>query len=171
MRTQIQVVARVINQFEWQHVPSSLFRRVVECNASPQMSGMSHESSPPACGSIFAMPRLQAILVIVGLLASPVALLARGIFCDPSECTCAVVCPMHAAHSQPKCGAAKQAPACGTQQGRHALDYGFVTPFAPALPLAHAQIATPAPSLEFRPRYAQVSADGVSTAPFNPPRS
>ncbi len=117
------------------------------------------------------MPRLPAILVIVALLASPLALLARGIFCDPSECTCRVVCPMHASHTQPMCGVVKQAPMCGTHQGRHALDYGFIAPFAPAVPLPHAQLPGPRTFSGSVPHFAQLSVDGISSVPFEPPRS
>jgi hypothetical protein len=118
------------------------------------------------------MPRFSAILVVMALLAAPVSLVARGIFCDSAECEGAVICPMHmAGASQPIGGMAKHAPMCGTHQARHALDYGFIAPFAPAIPLAHAQIAVPAASHEFREENSQLLADGVSSAPFTPPRS
>lgn len=118
------------------------------------------------------MPRISALLVVIALLAAPVALLARGIFCDPTECNCATICPMmQDSHSQPMCGMAKHAPMCGTHQGRHALDYGFIAPFAPTAPLPQAQLAAPLASLEFLEPFAQFSIDGVPAAPFNPPRS
>ena len=118
------------------------------------------------------MPRFSAILVVIALLAAPVSLVARGIFCDPGECEAAVICPMHVSGaSQPICGMAKHAPMCGTHQGRHALDYGFIAPFAPAIPLAYAQIATPVAWPEFLSQYTQPPTDGVSSVPFEPPRS
>jgi hypothetical protein len=120
--------------------------------------------------------RLKAIVVAIAMLAAPLALLARGVFCDPSECNCAVMCPMHTSHSQsqPMCGSARHAstaPMCGTHQGHHALDYGFLAPFAPGVPLAHAQLIAPLASSEFITQSAQFTVDGISSAPFEPPRS
>jgi hypothetical protein len=117
------------------------------------------------------MARFSALAVMIALLAAPVSLVARGIFCDPSQCNCAVMCPMHASQSQPLCGMAKHAPMCGTHQGRHALDYGFISPFAPAVPLPHVQLANPLFSQGFAVQYAQFSVNGVSPSVFEPPRS
>jgi hypothetical protein len=69
------------------------------------------------------------------------------------------------------CGVAEHAPMCGTHQGRHALDYGFIAPFAPAVPLPHAQLLGPRIANESVPHYAQLSVDGISSVPFEPPRS
>jgi len=120
--------------------------------------------------------RFKAILVAIAMLAAPLALLARGVFCDPAECNCAVMCPMHASHSQsqPMCGTARHAssaPMCGVHQGHHALDYGFIAPFAPAVPLAHAQLTAPVASSALIAHSAQFAVDGISSAPFEPPRS
>ena len=110
------------------------------------------------------MPRFSAILVVIALLAAPVSLVARGIFCDPAECEGVVICPMHMS------GASQHAPMCGTHQGRHALDYGFIAPFAPAIPLPHAQLAAPLASHEWLAEYTQFSVAGISPIPFEPPR-
>jgi hypothetical protein len=118
-----------------------------------------------------AMPRFQAMLVVVALIAAPLSLLARGIACDPSTCDCAASCAMHLSHSKPICGMAQHAPMCGTHQGHHALDYGFIAPFAPAAPLPHAQLARPLASQNFVVQFSQLSVDGVSPLPFEPPRS
>jgi hypothetical protein len=118
---------------------------------------------------MLSMFRTQAILVMIALLAAPLALLTRGIVCDPAECNCMTVCARHAAQT-PMCGAANHAPMCGTHQGRHALDYGFIAPFAPAIPLPHAQLAIPAVSNPFEAQYAQSPLAGFSAAPFQPPR-
>jgi hypothetical protein len=118
-----------------------------------------------------AMLRLRAIVVVVAMLASPLALLARGVFCDPSACNCAMICPMQVSHSQPKCGMTEHAATCGNHQGHHALDYGFIAPFAPAVPLPVAQVPGPRAAQNFVTPYAQLSVDGVSRTPFEPPRS
>ena len=119
------------------------------------------------------MRRLQSILVIIAFVAAPLALLARGVFCDPAECTCATVCAHEVSQGKPMCGMARHAaaPMCGTHQGHHALDYGFVAPFAPAVPLPHAALAVPVASREFATQFSQVSVDGTYSVPFEPPRS
>jgi hypothetical protein len=118
-----------------------------------------------------AMLRAQAILVVIALLATPLVLVARGIVCDPAECDCMVVCARQVSHSQPKCDAAKHTPMCGTHQGHHALDYGFIAPFAPAVPLPHAQLSAPVSFIQFVAPYVQSPVAGFSSAPFEPPRS
>lgn len=122
-----------------------------------------------------AMRRVQAIFVILAFLAAPVALLARGVFCDPTECKCMTVCAHQMSSSssstRPLCGMAKHAPMCGTQQGHHALDYGFIAPFAPAIPLPQAEMAVPATMRAIMVTFSQSSIDGISSLPFEPPRS
>ena len=117
------------------------------------------------------MRRIQAILVILAFLAAPVSLVARGIFCDPAQCKCMTMCAYQMSHSKPMCGMAKHAPMCGSQQGHHALDYGFIAPFAPAIPLSQATVATPAAARLVFPAFSQSSIDGISSVPFEPPRS
>lgn len=66
---------------------------------------------------------------------------------------------------------ARHAATCGSHQGHHALDYGFIAPFAPAVPLSHAELPGPRGAQTFVTQYAQLSVDGVSHTPFEPPRS
>lgn len=119
------------------------------------------------------MRRVEAIFVIVAFLAAPIALLARGVFCDPAECKCMTVCAHPMSQSKPMCGMTQHsaAPMCGTHQGHHALDYGFIAPFAPAVPLPHAALAVPVGFREFAPQLMQLSVDGIYSVPFEPPRS
>lgn len=120
------------------------------------------------------MLRLPAYLVVVALLATPLALLARGIACDPSACDCMSMCARQAgAHDQHLCGGAMHAtaPMCGTHRGNHALDYGFIAPLAPTAPLPRIQLAKPNASIEGVTRYAQSAIAGFLSAPFEPPRS
>jgi len=123
------------------------------------------------CDSMLVMFRAQAILAVIALLAAPVALLARGIVCDPANCTCAFACAHPVSRSQPMCGAVKHAPTCGTHQGHHAIDYGLIVPIAPTAPLPYAQFAAPALSPEFVLEYQQSPIAGFSAVPFEPPRS
>lgn len=116
------------------------------------------------------MRRSEAILVIVALLASPLALVARGIFCNPSQANCMMACAHASLESKTHC-AAGHAPMCGTHPGNRALDYGFVAPFAPALPLPYAQLSGLAVSFESMTNFEQSSVDGIFGVPFEPPRS
>jgi hypothetical protein len=117
------------------------------------------------------MRRFHGMFVIIALLAAPIALLARGFACDMSECDCKMTCAMQVSHSRPMCGMATHAPMCATHQGHHPLDYGFIAPFAPAVPLPQAALVAPVVSREFVSQLAQFSVDGISSAPFEPPRS
>ena len=105
------------------------------------------------------MRRVEAIFVIVALLAAPLALLARGMSCDPSECTMHVLlCAHPMSHSKPMCGMAHCA-----QRRRCAVRIRVTTrfrisdssrPFAPAIPLPHAALSVPLVAPEFTPRFA-----------------
>src|ERR1700690_2992600 len=118
------------------------------------------------------MLRFPVYLVIAALLATPLALLARGIACNPSQCDCMALCARQAAaRDMHLCGATKHAPMCGTHRGNHALDYGFISPMAPTAPIPRAQLAGPSSSNEFVAAYAQSSVTGFLPAPFEPPRS
>ena len=98
----------------------------------------------PKHGTMRGMFRFPAILVVVALLASPLALLARGLACDSSQCDCMAMCQRQAAHDRHLCGGIQHAPMCGTHQGRHAIDYGFVAPIPPTAPLPSRIIFRPA---------------------------
>jgi len=118
------------------------------------------------------MFRTQAIVVVKALLSVPLALLARGLACDTSNCQCAAMCGAqeHSAH-RTLCGEAPRAPMCGTHQGHHALDYGFIAPIAPTAPLSQVKLDSPVLSRELIAEYAQSSVAGFFSAPFEPPRS
>jgi hypothetical protein len=120
-----------------------------------------------------SMLRLPAYLVILALLATPLALLARGIACNPSECDCMALCARQAAaQNMHLCGAREHAaPMCGTHRGNHALDYGFVAPIAPTAPIPLAQIAPLFVSSELVAPYEQSPVSGFVSALFEPPRS
>jgi hypothetical protein len=124
------------------------------------------------------MLKAPAIAVMLAMFCAPLALLVRGIVCDPAECQCMTVCPMHhsalAKDARVLCGSpagASQTPMCGAHQGHHALDYGFIAPFAPTLTSARVTIALPEPSTESTPLIAESSVSGFLTVPFEPPRS
>jgi hypothetical protein len=118
------------------------------------------------------MLRFPAYFAIVALLAAPLALVARGIACNPSQCDCMALCARQAAaHDMHLCGATKHAPMCGTHRGNHSLDYGFIAPLAPTAPLPRIQLAPPTGASELLAAYTQAAIAGFSSAPFEPPRS
>jgi hypothetical protein len=139
------------------------------------------------CGRIFAMRRVQAILVIAALLATPLALLARAV--DPGMPDCNGMCCLpHGGHH--KSPAPNTAPAsheeemachhgalghmmeCSMRSGQPRMDYGLLAPFPPA----HASVVM---SLD-RPRVSRFASSqfpagnlsaGFLAGPFQPPRS
>jgi len=118
------------------------------------------------------MLRLPAYLVMIALLATPLALVARGIACNPSECDCMAMCARQGAERDLRlCGTTKHAPMCETHRGNHALDYGFIAPIAPTPPLTSVQLEGPTTSNEFVTEYAQSGVTRSLSEPFEPPRS
>jgi len=129
--------------------------------------------------------RTQAILVIVALLATPLALLARGIAGDMSECDryCCLSHRHHTSHPQPaKTTAEERGMSCHHEansktclclmrSGQTQMDFGFLAPLPPTHASDLVRIAGPASSrVQFTER-AGTSLSGFLTAPFEPPRS
>jgi hypothetical protein len=156
----IQIVAVVVNEFEWQHSEASLPRRLCERKPRPE------DGSPgPAtfqnrnqanCGNLLEMRRTQAIIVMVALLATPLALLARTSGTDSMACNDGMCClphgphhsvahptPQGSAHEGMSCehGAASHIIECTMKAGQHRMDYGLLSPIAPTKPSALASIA------------------------------
>ncbi|MFZ3333372.1 MAG: hypothetical protein WA197_22225 [Candidatus Acidiferrales bacterium] len=132
------------------------------------------------------MRRTQAILVILALLATPLALLARAIGMDSMACNgmcCLPHGPHHAmaanppqrsAHDGMSCehGALAHIVECTMKPGHQRIEYGFVSPLAPTRPSALASIETlNLPRVaRFQSRTETPSA-GFAANPFQPPRS
>jgi len=131
------------------------------------------------------MRRVQAILVILALLATPLALVARAD--DSGMAGCAAMCclphgPQHtlaqiapASHSgQMSChrGALGHMMECTMKSGPHRVQYGLVSPFPPASPSVIASIEIPDVSriAKFRIPAGSLSS-GFLANPFQPPRS
>lgn len=190
MRSQIQIVLVVVNQLEWQHDSASLPPCVFERKLLPQKPpiGGRCPKNPNAaiCGNLFAMRRTQAILVILALLATPLALLARAIGMDSMACNgmcclphgphhaMAANSPQRSAHDGMSCehGALAHIVECTMKPGHQRIEYGFVSPLAPTRPSALASIETlNLPRVaRFQSRTETPSA-GFAANPFQPPRS
>lgn len=120
------------------------------------------------------MRRAQAILVIVALLAAPLALLARGIQRDASECN-NMCCLPHGHHAQQhklmECqhGELGHAFECSMKSGHH-IAYGLSAPLVPAAPSAIVAIAIPDANGEIFAPFREFSAIGFLSAPYQPPK-
>jgi hypothetical protein len=134
-----------------------------------------------------AMRRVQAILVIVALLATPLALLARAVEPGMPDCN-GMCCLPHGAHhhaptrnSSPESqkddmachhGAAGHMMECSIKSGQQRMDFGLSAPFPPAQTSALVFIDRPIVS---RFTNSQSPAGNLSSGfhagPFQPPRS
>jgi hypothetical protein len=134
-----------------------------------------------------AMRRVHAILVIVALLATPLALLARAV--DPGMPDCNGMCCLpHGSHhhaparnSSPEpskddmaChhGAAGHMIECSMRSGEERMDYGLLAPFPPAQTSALVYIDRPKVSRIGNSQFpaGNLSA-GFLAGPFQPPRN
>ena len=120
------------------------------------------------------MRRAQAILVIVALLATPLALLARGVNGEASECTsmCCLPHGHHAGqHKEMGCqhGEIGHVFECTMKSGHH-TDYGLISPIVPTVPSAIAFLAIPDAHSDIIGQFREISAAGLLSVPFQPPR-
>lgn len=137
------------------------------------------------CDTLVAVQRAHAILVIVALLAAPLALLARGMGDDSDECN-RMCCLRHGSHSGTiphatgssssegmVChrNAAGHDCGCAMRSGQNSTDYGFLAPIVPTAPSAIVNILSPNVSGKHFARLMEVTPSGYLSAPFEPPRS
>ena len=120
------------------------------------------------------MRRAQAILVIVSLFATPLALLARGVNAGASECNsmCCLPHGHHAAqHKDMECqhGSTGHVFECTMKSAAH-TDYGLIAPIVPAVPSAIAFLAIPDVYGDMLAQYRELSAAGLLSSLFQPPR-
>jgi hypothetical protein len=122
------------------------------------------------------MRRAHAILVILALLATPMALLARS-DCNQSACDC--MCDLvnrtllaHGHHAPMLCGqAAGSLHQCAMNTKHHPPDYGLSTLMAPTAPLPITSLAASVTTEQtFAPQMLSAPS-GFFAAPFEPPRS
>jgi hypothetical protein len=133
------------------------------------------------------MRRIQAIFVIVALLATPLALLARAVEPGMPDCN-GMCCLPHGGHHHAPArnsslepqkdgmachhGAAGHMMECSMSSGQQRMDYGLIAPFPPAQASALVFVEQPKVS---RFANSQFPADnfpaGFLVGPFQPPRS
>jgi len=123
------------------------------------------------------MRRAQAILLIIALFATPLALLARST--DGSMSGCAgMCCPAHGSHAarwlheKMLChhGEAGQFFDCTMTPGHHGIDYGLIAPVAPTAPSAIAFIGAPDVNRAIANQLHEVANSGFLSTVLQPPR-
>ena len=123
------------------------------------------------------MRRAQAILVIIALLATPLALLARGAQGSMSGCA-GMCCPTHGSHAarvlheKMLChhGEAGHFLECTMTPGHHGIDYGFISTVAPTTPSAVASVGCPDLRRAVASQFREVATSGFLSTPLQPPR-
>src|ERR1700693_1125551 len=131
-------------------------------------------------GSCRMLLRCQAALLLIALLATPLALLARSSAGKLSECN--AMCwlphggtsmPMHKSqHGGIFCnyGAPGHMALC-VMNSDHQTDYTLAAPMAPTAPSPRARIKTPDGSRKTLTKYMEFALSGFLPNPFQPPRS
>jgi len=123
------------------------------------------------------MRRAQAILIIVALLATPLALLARSSAGGMSGCT-GMCCPTHGTHAarvlheKMLChhGNLGHVLECTMTSRHHGVDYSLIVPVAPTAPSTIAFVGIPDVSRAVPAQLYEVASFGFLSTPFKPPR-
>jgi hypothetical protein len=119
------------------------------------------------------MRRAQSILVIVALMATPFALLARTASGEQAQCS-RVCCVVRRGHSaKPRrciCGVPAQNLQCAMKSIPHTPDYGLNAPIAPTEPSPLVSLAAPETRRGAFVSIAKMIPSGFSSVPFEPPR-
>ena len=113
------------------------------------------------------MRRVPILVVVIALLATPLALLARAISCESAACkvTC---CLLHSSHALKGSALACH---CSTKSGKQLPEFGRIAPIAPTAPQEFAAIDAPAALRQPVRSYSPSIAQGFASMPFNPPRA
>src|SRR5580704_18915929 len=156
----MQIVTIVVDKFERQHSFSSLPRTFPDGNACPVQilppANLALWAEKKNCGTLNPMRRAQSILVVIALLATPLALLSRVYSNTSADCG-QFCCLPHAAHASQthqsmadgmSCqhGAAGHMLICSMKSGGHHADYGLNSPVDPTSVSSLIRIAPPAAS-------------------------
>ena len=127
------------------------------------------------CGTLLTMRRVQSAITIVGMLAIPLALLARTGPCTQSQCSrmCAMILrSVNAAqHQHCTCGMAMGGAQCANHSSQQVPDYGLNAPIAPTMPSARASIAVPDSERRALVSDAAFASSGFGFELIQPPRA
>jgi len=115
------------------------------------------------------MRRAEAILVIIALLAIPLALLARGGACQQTTCMCCLLHGANGPHGKTmSCSHCAGHGQCGLSS---AHDFGLHELMAPTAPAAAVRFVAPDGVRRAFVFLASTNVEGFVSAPFNPPRA
>jgi len=123
------------------------------------------------------MRRAQAILAIIALLSTPLALLARSAGGTMSGCA-GMCCPIHGAHAarvlHEKMPCHHGEPGhffeCTMTPGHHGIDYGLISTVAPTSPSAITSVSAPDVHRAVASRQGEAATSGFLSTPLQPPR-
>jgi len=113
------------------------------------------------------MRRLQILVVMVALLATPLALLARAMACESATCTM-MCCLPHGSHSH----SGQTMPChCSTKSGKQIPDFGLIAPIAPTMTEDFAAVDLPGSARQALRFFSVSIAQGFAAPPFSPPKA
>jgi hypothetical protein len=113
------------------------------------------------------MRRAQAIIVVLALLALPLAPLAWGMTCD-SNAAPMLYCPMHYSHSA---SGKLMLCQCQGKSPQRTLEFTLAAPIPPGSASARVEIAAPGSQRDNFDALRLATLSGYSSAPFEPPRA
>lgn len=114
------------------------------------------------------MRRIQALLVILAMLSTPLALFAGA------SCCCQTVCPMCAAMQHSKmthCTCPMHNAKCGMNGKTQLPDFALASPLAPTVPLPFFRMTRPGATRASVAEEITAPLQGFHSPPFAPPRS
>jgi len=111
------------------------------------------------------MRRIQIAVVMLALLATPLALLARAMACESSACAM-MCCLPHSSHQ------GKPIPChCSGKSQKQLPDFGLIAPIAPTMTENFAAVDLPGFARQARRFFAASITQGFAAPPFSPPKA
>jgi hypothetical protein len=120
------------------------------------------------------MRRVQSAIVIIALLAIPVALPARTGPCAQSKCSrmCDLILrSVRAEHMRCTCGMMTNGSGCRNSSSKKQPDYGLNAPMAPTIPSPRVLIGTPASARRGPAFDSALTISGFRPEMIQPPRA
>ena len=113
------------------------------------------------------MRRVHAILIVLALLALPLAPLAWGMACESASVPM-LCCMLHTTHSP---SGKPMLCHCTGKSQKTAPDTGLIAPIPPGTAAAHVEISAPQDARDHFHAFSESTIPGYFSAPFEPPRA